>query len=314
MSAGTGLAHECPWLRSRAGTAALDVIIVNYNAGNVLIDTVQSVLQSDVDARIVISDNGSGDGSIAALLRTFGEDPRLCVVENGTNLGFAAANNRVLSLASAPYVLFLNPDCIVAPRALAEMLRFMDATPCAGMSGCVIRNPDGSEQRASRRRIPDPWSALLQLFRLHSLWPAQKGGTATATGLPLPPDPTEVEAISGSLMLVRREALNAVGPLDEGYFLHCEDLDWFVRFRELGWRIYLVPGAEAIHHQGTCSRTSPIRVEWHKHRGMARFYAKFQARRHGWAFNLVVLAGIWTHFALVGSRLGVKRLMGGAAP
>jgi GT2 family glycosyltransferase len=191
------------------------------------------------------------------------------------------------------------------------MIQFMDATPSAGMSGCVIRNPDGSEQRASRRRLPDPWNAAIELLRLGSLWPRlTTDRRLDLTGQPLPTEPTEVEAVSGSLMLVRRAALDSVGPLDDGYFLHCEDLDWFVRFRQQGWRIYFLPDAEAVHHQGSCSRSAPTRVEWHKHRGMTRFYCKFQANAHAWPLNAFVILGIWVHFAAVALFQNAKRLTG----
>ncbi len=97
-------------------------------------------------------------------------------------------------------------------------------------------------------------------------------------------------------MLVSRRALDAVGPLDEGYFLHCEDLDWFVRFRQAGWTIALVPDVSVIHHKGACSQRSPLLVERHKHRGMERFYRKFQARGYPTLFNGLVIFGIRVHF------------------
>ena len=89
-----------------------------------------------------------------------------------------------------------------------------------------------------------------------------------------------------------------VGPLDEGYFLHCEDLDWFVRFARAGWGIFLVPDAEVVHYKGACSVSRPIRVEWHKHRGMARFFRKFQFSDYPLPFSLLVMVGIWGHFGI----------------
>jgi len=118
---------------------------------------------------------------------------------------------------------------------------------------------------------------------------------------PLPDHPIRVEAISGSFMLARREALDEIGPLDEGYFLHCEDLDWFTRFARSDWKIYFVPDLEVVHHQGACSEGRPIRVEWHKHRGMVRFFGKFQAESYPLPVRLLVIAGIWGHFAFLAS-------------
>ncbi len=295
----------------------LSVIIVNFNAGDLLAECVGAVLASPVRSQVLVSDNGSTDGSLRPVRARFGADPRLTLVENGENLGFAAGNNRMLCRAAAPYLLFLNPDCIVGPETLARMLAFMESNPGAGMAGCIIRDPDGSEQVASRRVIPDPWIGLVRVLHLDRLWPRlTQGRRLNLTDQPVPDRPVQVEAISGSFMLVRRAALGEVGPLDEGYFLHCEDLDWFVRFARAGWGIYLVPDAEVVHHKGACSTSRPLRVEWHKHRGMARFFRKFQFRDYPLPFSLLVLAGIWGHLGisagvnglrLVGRRLGFGR-------
>ncbi|WP_295544031.1 glycosyltransferase family 2 protein [uncultured Thiohalocapsa sp.] len=294
------------------GEPRLAVVVVNYNAGALLADAVAAVLASGVRVEVVVSDNASTDASLEELRARTGGDDRVRVLPNGANLGFAAGNNRALALTTAPYMLFLNPDCVIAPGTLAQMLAFMEATPAAGMAGCVIRNADGSEQRASRRRIPDPWIGLVRLLHLHRLWPRLTAGyRLDLTDQPLPDTPVVVEAISGSLMLVRRAALEAVGPLDEGYFLHCEDLDWFVRFRRHGWLIYLLPQVHAVHHQGACSHAAPLRVAWHKHRGMARFYHKFQRESHHWVFNAMVVVGIWVHFALAAGGVALRRLLGG---
>ncbi|WP_296806996.1 glycosyltransferase family 2 protein [Thiocapsa sp.] len=283
-------------MNTDAAVPAVGVIVVNYNAGALLSKCVGEVLGSDVSVEVVVSDNGSDDGSIEHLRAMFGTDPRLRILENRANLGFAAANNRALPLVRADRLLFLNPDCLIGPDTLARMLAFMDSRPDVGMAGCIVRNPDGSEQVASRRAIPDPWIALKRILRLDRLLPNRGGRRLNLHHEPLPAEPIEVEAISGSFMLVSRRALDAVGPLDEGYFLHCEDLDWFMRFRRAGWTIALVPDVSVIHYKGACSRRSPILVERHKHRGMERFYRKFQAREYPKLFNGLVIFGIRVHF------------------
>lgn len=305
--------------RDPAGAGAApprtSVIVVNYNAGDLLVSCAGAVLSSDIPVELIVSDNGSIDGSLEAVRERFEPDPRVTLVENGANLGFAAGNNRVLGRATAPYLLFLNPDCILRADTLRHLTDFMDETPDAGMAGCVIRNPDGSEQKASRRQIPDPWVGLvrvLHLDRLSSRLIREK--RLNLVDEPLPDRPARVEAISGSFMLVRRAALEEIGPLDEGYFLHCEDLDWFARFARSEWSIYFVPNIEVVHHQGACSKGRPIRVEWHKHRGMARFFRKFQASSHSLPFRLLVMIGIWARFAVLamieGIRMAAARLTG----
>ncbi len=293
----------------------LSVLIVNFNAGDLLTACVDALLATPLALEVIVSDNGSTDSSLADLEAHHGRDPRLRIQRNGANLGFAGGHNRVLPLARAPYLLFLNPDCLVRPDTLPRMLDFLDRHPAVGMAGAIIRDPDGSEQRASRRRLPDPWVGLVRLLHLERLRPELVAAKRlNLHDEPLPTAPQAVEAISGSLMLVRRQALEDVGPLDEGYFLHCEDLDWFMRFRQAGWPIYLIPDAEARHHQGACSADRPLRVEWHKHRGMVRFFRKFQYRQYPLPFSWLVLAGIWAHFGALLLHHGARRLLGRVTP
>jgi GT2 family glycosyltransferase len=289
----------------------LGVCIVNFNAGALLVESVSAVLGSAVVAEVIVSDNGSSDDSLSLLRDRYGDDSRLTIIENSKNLGFARANNVALQQTKAPYLLILNPDCVPAPGALVKMVAFMDAKPDAGMSGCVVRDPDGAEQVASRRVIPDPWIGLARLLHLEGFWAdGLAGRRLDRTHDPLPDEPVRVEAISGAFMLVRRQALEEVGSLDDAYFLHCEDLDWFVRFRRAGWHIYLVPDAEAVHHKGVCSVGRPIAVLWHKHKGMHRFFRKFQFRDYPLPLSLLVLLGIWLHFAAVIPVAWVRREFG----
>jgi len=275
-------------------TPRVSVVVVNYNAGPLLAECVSAVLDSDLPVELIVSDNGSHDASLEQLAYR-ADDTRLMILENGENLGFAKANNRALSFARAEYLLFLNPDCLVDGDTLTRMADFMDQRPDVGMSGCLVLNPDGSEQVACRRSIPDPWIALKRILHLDRLLPGGGGRTLNHQNEPLPTVPVEVEAISGSFMFVRRRALDEVGPLDEGYFLHCEDLDWFVRFHRAGWKIALVPDARVVHHKGACSTARPLAVERHKHRGMERFFRKFQYARYPRPFSLLVIFGIRAH-------------------
>jgi len=290
--------------------ADVSVIIVNYNSGMLLGDVVASALLDQNVAQVLVSDNGSSDASIAALRQRFPAEARLQLIENGANLGFSRANNIALEQASAEWLLFLNPDCLLQAGTLDGMLAFMRDTPRAGMSGCRIDNPDGSEQASGRRSIPNLFNSFARFTRLDRL-PWLSGQKSVDLGNePLPDGPQPVEAISGAFMLVRREALEQVGPLDEDYFLHCEDLDWFMRFTLAGWQIWFVPGYAVIHHKGTCSKANPIRVEWYKHSGMLRFFRKFQFDSHPRVLGWLVVVAIWARFALVAVLLWVKGLLG----
>lgn len=278
----------------------VDVIVINYNAGALLSDCIKAALNTSLPLRVIVGDNGSTDESLSILESQHGHDPQLVILKNRENLGFARASNLAAQHGSSAYALFLNPDCIVQPGTLQRLVEFMDSMPTVGMCGCIVRDLNGIEQIATRRVIPDPWIGLARMLFIEHLWPQLLGNRRLdLRSEPLPAEPVEVEAISGALMFVRRQAMSEVGLLDEQYFLHCEDLDWFVRFKRRGWSIYLVPDVDAVHHKGVCSSGQPIRVLWHKHQGMTRFFNKFQANDYSWPFRVLVLLGIWAHFAAI---------------
>lgn len=271
----------------------ISVIIVNFNAGHFLSDCVRSVLASTVPVEAIVVDNRSTDNSMDILRRDFPAEDRLKIIENQENLGFAKANNIALPVAQGDYLLFLNPDCLIRPDTLSRMLTVMEQHPQTGMAGCLILNPDGSEQSGCRRAVPTPWRTFVRLTRLYKFSKYHpKLNSFIQTDVPLPTEPVGIEAISGAFMLVRRSALEKVGPLDEGYFMHCEDLDWCMRFRQAGFQILFVPDIEILHVGGVCSASRPALVEYYKHRGMVRFYRKFFRHQYPTGLMWLVMAGI----------------------
>ena len=288
----------------------IDVVIVNYNSKEYLSLCVQSVLASTIPVRVFVIDNHSTDRSLSLLKDAAGADLRLHIIENDENVGFAKANNQALSMIKGDYVLFLNPDCIIKPDTLEGMVRVMESHPDAGMAGCLIRNPDGSEQAGSRRYIPTPWRSVIRVFRLSKLFRNHaEYGMFNLAGQPLPDHPVSVEAISGAFMFVSRGAMEQVGPMDEKYFLHCEDLDWCMRYRMNGFKILFVPHIEIVHAKGVCGMDRPIRVEWHKHIGMIRFYRKFFRHQYPAGLMYLVVAMVWARFTVLGALLSLKRLV-----
>lgn len=274
----------------------ISVVIVNYNSGELLGACVRSVLASNVPVEIVVSDNGSCDDSISSLKSAIAS-PNLKILENGANLGFSKANNIALKETSGDYILFLNPDCVIRPDTLQSMRKVMESNPDAGMSGCMIRNLDGSEQAGCRRNVPTPWRSMVRVFRLSRLFGNHpKFRSFVLVGQPLPEKPAEIEAISGAFMFVRRSSMEKVGPLDEHYFLHCEDLDWCMRFRKMGYSILFVPDVEITHRKGGSSGGRPIFVEWHKHKGMIRFYRKFFRHQYPSMLMIAVFMLVWARF------------------
>lgn len=274
----------------------VSAVVVNHNAGSLLIQCIQMALQQA--QHIVVIDNASSDSSLLKLETHFFAESRLQVVRLNNNVGFAAGCNVGLAASTQPYILFLNPDCILSPGSLQRMLQVMESDSRIGMVGGYLINPDGSEQSGGRRAIPTPWRAFVRafgLYRLAKYWP-QVFFDFHLDKQPLPQTPVEVEAISGALMLVRRGAIHEVGSWDKNYFLHCEDLDWCMRFKQKNWKIVFVPDAPVTHFQGTCSRSRPYFVAWHKHLGMLRFYRKFFRNQYPGILMGLVALGVWLRF------------------
>ncbi len=274
----------------------VSLIIVSYNAGIFLKSCVSSAL-GQVEEIIVI-DNNSQDASLAQVESEFHREKKLRIVRNRENLGFAAACNVGLTHATGSYVLFLNPDCVLEPDSVNRLFQALEDYPEAGMVGGRLVDPNGTEQGGGRRAIPTPWRSFVRAFGLSCFserWP-RLFFDFHLHKQPLPSEPIEVEAISGACMLVRRAAMGDVGQWDEGYFLHCEDLDFSMALRRKGWKIVFVPSARIVHDKGGCSRSRPIFVEWHKHRGMIRFYRKFFSHQYPGVLLWLVMFGVWLRF------------------
>lgn len=276
-------------------SSPISLVIVNHNAGLLLVDCIRSA-QSQVQEIIVI-DNASTDTSLTEIEQKFSNDEKqqLTIRRLDQNIGFAAACNVGVQAAQFSFILFLNPDCILPVNAINRLMQVLQSDNQIGMVGGRLLNMDGSEQGGGRRAIPTPWRALVRasgLYHLARFWP-NLFFDFHLHKQPLPLNPIEVEAISGALMLVRRDAIDEVGGWDEGYFLHCEDLDWCMRFRQQGWRVVFVPDVQVLHHKGVCSQAKPLFVAWHKHKGMLRFYQKFFRNQYPSALMWLVSVSVW---------------------
>ncbi len=277
-----------------------DVVIVNYNAGPLLEECIASVLAENA-GRLVLVDNASHDDSLRRVEICHGSHERLVILRNSNNIGFAAACNLGAQQCLQPYILFLNPDTVLQPGAIAGMLQALTHSKERGMAGGQLCNLDGSEQPGGRRVFPTPRRAVVRALNLSGL--ARVSPRWFSDYLlhreALPCTPVNVEAISGACMLVKREALDSVGGWDEGYFLHCEDLDLCMRFRLEGWKVCFVPQVKVFHAWGACSRARPIFVEWHKHRGMLRFYGKFFRKHYPSPLSWGICIGVWMRFGFM---------------
>jgi GT2 family glycosyltransferase len=239
----------------------VSVVIVNWNTRDDLRNCLRSVFDEtkDVSLEVFVVDNASADGS-AQMVRT--EFPAVTLIANDTNRGFAAANNQALVRTTGRYALLLNPDTSVVDGAIGRTVRIADADPGIGVLGCQVLLREGEIQRTCFR-FSSAFREFLVVTCLDRMIPASwlDGGPTMRNW-----DRTsarDVDVVSGMYMLVRREAMDEVGVMDDAYFVYAEEADWCFRFRKAGWRCVFTPDARIIHHDGGGKSTSQIRAKMH---------------------------------------------------
>jgi GT2 family glycosyltransferase len=272
-----------------AKTLPVSVIVVCADSGPSLRDCVQRVLDCTVPLELILIDNASNDGVPQAIEHAHERDPRLRVIHNDANLGFGPAVNRAAAAARGEQLLVLNPDCLLEPDTLPRLLDILDAHPDAGVIGAVVCAADGTPDPASYRRDPLLRRALATLSGV-------RGGMNIEGAMPT--GVVVAEAVSGALMLLPRKVFERLGGFDETYFLHCEDLDLCRRSRDAGHPVLLAGDVRVLHGKGGSSRHRPVFVSRHKHRGMWRWFRKFDPAARNPLLAGVVWLGIWAHFAV----------------
>mgnify|MGYP000526981934 CR=1 FL=1 len=211
--------------------------------------------------KVLVLDNASSDGSLAEVSET----ANISIQASDENLGFARGINHLSTAVTTDYLLILNPDCLLNPADLVELVIELESHPESAMTSGRVFNFDGSEQRGSRRCLPDPSRILREL-----------SGRQSGTGIdlrhePAPREACEVEAVSGSCMLVRASVFRELGGFDDRYPMHFEDLDLMARVKEAGYTIRLVPDVAISHAGGASSQHRPLNVMWDKHVGLWRY-------------------------------------------
>ena len=269
----------------------LSVVIPSYNTRDLMEQALRTVQEAsgDLSVEVIVVDNASRDGSADMVAERV---PEAELIRNERNLGFGGANNAAFARARGRHVLLLNSDTIVRPDTLSTLVSFMDEHPEAGAAGCRILNPDGSLQLDCRRGFPTPAAAFYKLTGLSRMFPrSQRFARYNLTYLD-PDEMNEVDALSGSCMIVRRQVLEQVGGFDEAYFMYGEDLDWCFRMREAGWKIYYTPTTEIIHFRGESGRTESMRIQYRKNEAMAIFVSKHMRQRYRFFPVALLHAGI----------------------
>jgi GT2 family glycosyltransferase len=284
----------------------LEVAIVSHGAEALLRRCLRSLREHPATGttRVTVVDSGSSDGAPDMVAREF---PEVRLLRRG-NIGFSAANNLVLRESEAEAVLLLNPDTEVYAGTLDAALARLRADSRIGMVGVKLVLESGELDHACKRSFPTPLGALAHfsgIGRGEEAGGALSQYRATHLG---DDEPGEVDAVNGAFMLCRAAAVQEVGLLDEGYWLYMEDLDWCHRFWDAGWKVFYEPAGVALHVKGASSggRRRP-RQEIAFHRGMARFYRRFDAPEHSPLLNAAVYAGIAAKLALSLGRTAISR-------
>ncbi len=219
----------------------VSTVVVTYNA----LPWVEQALESVRGTELIVVDHGSTDGTLALVGGRF---PEATVIEQA-NLGFGAGNNAGMRVASGRWYLLLNSDAWLQPGALEALIAFAEEHPDAAVVGPRLLNPDGTLQR-SVRGFPTLWRIATEYLFLRKLAPRSRALNAFYAGGFDHDGPREADFLMGSVLLVRREAVEAVGGFDERYFMFSEETDWCYRFRQAGWKTWFFPGAEAVHVGG----------------------------------------------------------------
>jgi GT2 family glycosyltransferase len=275
----------------RLRTMKLSIVVICWNDVGEIGQCLESVYAetTGIDFEVIVSDNGSADGSVAYVREHF---PQVRVVENGANLGFAGGNNRGFRAAQGEYVLILNPDTVICDRAIEKLVAYADCHPQAGAFGCRVLNADGSYQ-PSARPIPSVRSYLIAalylrwLGRLSSIFSADTyidwEGAAER----------EIGFQAGCCILVRGKLLRALGGFDERLFHQFEDADLCFRIWKSGSAILFYPGAQIIHIGGQNRGRYPIAVILETHRSRYRFFYKHYGAKAVKQIRWVSLISFW---------------------
>jgi len=230
----------------------VSIIIVNWNTRDILRDCLQSVYEqaSDINFEVILIDNASTDGSIEMVKNDF---QRVILIENPENRGLAAANNQGMAIAKGRYVLLLNSDTVLLERSIAKTVAFSDTHPEAAVVGCRVLNQDGTIQ-PSCFMFPSLLNMLLSSSYLYKLFPKSRFFGRQHLTWWKRDDAREVDVVMGCFMLVRREAIEQIGVMDERFFMYGEETDWCYRFYKAGWKILFTPGASIIHLHGASTK------------------------------------------------------------
>lgn len=272
-----------------AAPRGIAAIVVTHQS-SATVEACLSRLRAAADVvEIRVVDNASSDDTLAVVQRHAAAEPRVRFIANPDNPGFAVACNQGAAECQAPWLAFVNPDCLVEPDTLARLRAHAEALGDA-LLGADLVDEAGVRDGAARRHDPD-FAGML------------RARASTRLGVAVDASPVQrVDAVSGALMLMPRALFNRVGGFDPAYRLHAEDLDLCRRVRQSGATVAVANDVRVVHLRGVSSRARPLFVEWHKHRGLWRYFGKFEAAQRPPWVRCAVLLAIWLRFPVAAFR------------
>jgi hypothetical protein len=266
----------------------LSIVVVNWNVRDLLRRCLQSMSGDPTTAparEIIVVDCVSTDGSAEMVQHEF---PDVRLIASPENLGYARGSNTGAAQATGRYLMIMNPDTEIVDQALATLVRYMDDHPAVGAAGPQLRYADGSLQ-PSRRRFPTLATGFWESTLLHQWFPLNPFARRYHMADRPPDTPQAVDWLVGAALLIRRAAWEQVGPLDEGYFMYFEELDWCRRCRSAGWEIHYVPQALVIHHEGKSSGQVVVARTIRFQRSKVRYFGKYFGAFWGEIIRLFLL-------------------------
>ena len=294
------------------------IVIVNYNTRDLLRDCLSSIYESrgDFSSVVYVVDNASLDGSAEMVRREFSQTELIVSAQNN---GYAYANNLGLralglgdlgkSVSQSPpaYVLLLNPDTILPPGALSNMMDFISLRPRAGVVGPRLVLADGKLDKACRRSFPSPEVSFYRMTGLGILFPnSRRCGAYNLTYLDENQE-AEIDSAVGACMLLRSQAIQDVGLLDESFFMYGEDLDWCYRIKQAGWKVLYNPDCTVLHYKKASSRHSR-KALYEFYRAMLLFYRKHYAETTPFWLHWFVVVGIYSRAGLALLKDSLRRV------
>jgi N-acetylglucosaminyl-diphospho-decaprenol L-rhamnosyltransferase len=285
----------------------LSIIIVNWNVKELLRSCLASLsderrLLPHLTSEIIVVDSASSDGSPEMVRQEF---PHVRLIASDKNLGYAGGNNAGVAAGHGRYLFLLNPDTVVKPGALAELVGYLDAHPTVGALGPQLLWPDGTVQ-SSRRRFPSRASLFWESTLLGQWFPHNRASRRYHLADQLPDHPQQVDWVVGAAILVRRTAWQQIGPIDESFFMYFEETDWCRRSAELGWETHYLPTAQVIHYEGKSSEQGVAARTLRFQRSKLRYARKYFGA--GWAAGLRLF--LWATFAFQWLEESAKWLIG----